>query len=81
MRLGRKASIPRRAMRLRMGFPKREGGERCLRAINFLLALHPGNKEEALRLDSRRLGWVPRGHIAGKAVVVWWPLPRVRRVR
>lgn len=29
--------------------------------------------------DSRSLGWVPKSHVIGKAVAVWWPLSRWRR--
>lgn len=29
-------------------------------------------------IDGRYFGWVPRGHILGRAFGIWWPLPRRR---
>jgi signal peptidase I len=31
--------------------------------------------------DSRRFGWIPHGNLVGSAILVWWPLTRVRRIR
>jgi signal peptidase I len=44
----------------------------------FVLAEGPDGDDT---LDSRVLGFVPVAHVAGKAVAVWWPLSRIRRMR
>lgn len=31
--------------------------------------------------DSRLLGWIPREDVVGSASFVWWPIPRIRRVK
>jgi len=42
----------------------------------YVFALAPGHEEPALDMDSRSRGWVPEGHVAGKAVARWWPPSR-----